>query len=95
MADTLIDIVKREGRRPSEQFQRDKLHASIYAACLSVRAHEGEAKKIADTITDLVIAWCNTKPEVTSGDLRRVAARHLHSYHPDAAYLYEQHKLVF
>jgi len=94
MADTLIDIVKREGRRPSESFQRDKLHASIYAACLSVRAHEGEAKKIADTITDLVITWCNTKPEVTSSDLRRVAARHLQSYHPDAAYVYEQHKLI-
>jgi len=94
MKDAIIDIVKREGQRPSEPFQADKLYASIYAACLSVRAHEGEARKIANTITELVTAWCNTKPEVTSGDLRRVAARHLTAYHPDAAYLYTQHKLI-
>ncbi|MDB5177941.1 MAG: hypothetical protein JWO61_324 [Candidatus Saccharibacteria bacterium] len=94
MADALIDIVKREGRRPSEPFQRDKLHASIYAACLSVRAHEGEARKLADTISDVVIAWCNTKPEVTSNDLRRIAAEHLTAYHAEAAYLYKHHKLV-
>lgn len=94
MADELIDIIKRDGRRPSERFKRPKLHASIYAACLSVGAHEGEAQRVADTISDKVIVWCSTKPEVTSNDLRRIAARHLEAFHPEAAYIYKHHKLV-
>jgi transcriptional regulator NrdR family protein len=94
METALIDIIKHEGRRPSEQFQRQKLHASLYAACLSVRAHEGEARRVADTICDIVVSWCNTKPEVTSNDIRRIAAGHLEAYHPEAAYVYKHHKLV-
>lgn len=94
MDGALIDIVKREGRRPSERFERSKLHASVYAACLSVKAPEGEAKHVADMICDLVSAWCDTKPEVTSGDLRRMAAHHLEDYHPEAAYLYKHHKMM-
>lgn len=94
MADALIDIVKRGGRRPSEQFERSKLHASVYAACLSVQAPEGEAKRVADTVCDVVNVWCTTKPEVTSADLRRIAAAHLEAFHPEAAYLYKHHRLV-
>ena len=94
MADALIDIVKRQGRRPSERFDRAKLYASVYAACLSVQAPEGEARRLADTICDVVAVWCNTKPEVTSSDLRRVAAGRLEAFHPEAAYLYKHHKLV-
>lgn len=94
MDGALIDIVKREGRRPSERFERSKLHASVYAACLSVKAPEGEARRVADMICDVVATWCDTKPEVTSADLRRMAARHLEAYHPEAAYLYKHHKLM-
>jgi transcriptional regulator NrdR family protein len=94
MADALIDIVKRQGRRHSERFNRSKLYASVYAACLSVQAPEGEARRLADTICDVVAEWCNTKPEVTSSDLRRVAASRLEAFHPEAAYLYKHHKLV-
>lgn len=91
---TVIDIVKRQGRRPSEPFDRTKLHASVYAACLSVQAPEGEANRIADTICDTIAVWCSTKPEVTSADLRRVASGHLQAFHPEAAYLYKHHRLV-
>lgn len=94
MNDALIDIVKRGGRRPSERFERPKLYASVYAACLSVQAPEGEARRVADTVCDDVNVWCNTKPEVTSADLRRIAAAHLDAFHPEAAYLYKHHKLV-
>ncbi|MDB5165330.1 MAG: hypothetical protein JWM00_220 [Candidatus Saccharibacteria bacterium] len=94
MSDALIDIIKREGRRPSERFERSKLHASVYAACLSVQAPQGEAQRLADMICDIVAAWCATKPEVTSADLRRMAARHLEAFQPEAAYLYKHHKLV-
>jgi len=89
-----IDIVKRGGRRPSERFNRDKLHASIRAACLSVRSPEGEAEVIAEKTCDALIIWLETKPEVTSADLRRKATETLESFHPEAAYLYKHHRLV-
>jgi transcriptional regulator NrdR family protein len=91
---TAIDIVKRSGRRPSERFNRDKLHASIRAACLSVRSPEGVAETTAKNVCDAVIIWCNTKPEVTSQDIRRIASQHLERFHPEAAYLYKHHRLV-
>jgi transcriptional regulator NrdR family protein len=87
-------IIKREGKRPSEQFERDKLHASIRAACLSVRSPEGEAETIAKNVCTAVIAWLETKPEVTSADLRRKATAVLTSFHPEAAYLYKHHRLI-
>lgn len=89
-----IDIVKRGGQRPTEAFNRTKLHASVRAACLSVRSPEGEAELTADTVCAVVIKWCDTKPEVTSSDLRRKATDALMNLHPEAAYLYKHHRLV-
>ena len=90
----LIDVVKRGGKRPTERFDRDKLHASVQAACLSVRSPHGMAKSAADSVCTTVITWCSNKPEITSDDLRRVAANHLQIIHPEAAYLYKHHRLV-
>lgn len=89
-----IDVVKRGGLRPSEPFDAAKLHHSIRAACLSVRSPEGEAELTAHHVCQVVSRWCDTKPEVTSHDLRRKAADALHRLHPEAAYLYKQHRLV-
>ena len=89
-----ITVIKRGGRRPSETFNSDKLHASVLAACLSVRSPEGEADLTARTVCDAVRRWCDTKPEVTSSDLRRKAVDSLSVLHPEAAYLYKQHRLV-
>lgn len=89
-----IDIVKRSGKRPTEPFNSDKLHHSVRAALLSVRSPEGEAEITAVAVTNAVILWLETKPEVTSHDLRRVASAHLKKFHPDAAYLYEQHRTI-
>lgn len=89
-----IDIVKRGGRRATEPFTRPKLHASIVAACLSVRSPEGVAETTANTVCDAVIVWLEAKPEVTSADLRRKAAETLNRHHPEAAYLYKHHRLV-
>lgn len=94
MAGKAIDIVKRGGRRPTESFSRPKLHASIRAACLSVRSPEGVAESTADNVCDVVIIWLETKPEVTSGDIRRKASDVLESFHPEAAYLYKHHRVV-
>lgn len=94
MGGKAIDIVKRGGQRPTEPFARRKLHASIRAACLSVRSPEGVAETTANDVCDAVIIWLDTKPEVTSADLRRKASDTLQHYHPEAAYLYKHHRLV-
>lgn len=89
-----ITIIKRDGTRPTEQFSDAKLHGSIYAACLSVRTSEGEAHRIASDVLTTAKHWCQDHPEVTSHDLRRVATKHLSLFHPEAAYLYQHHRLV-
>ncbi len=90
----LIDVVKRGGKRTTERFNRDKLYASILAACLSERSPDGMAETTAHRVCDVVVIWCNNRPEITSDDLRRVAAKHLAILHPEAAYLYKHHRLV-
>ncbi len=90
----LIDVVKRGGKRTTEPFKRDKLHASVLAACLSVRSPQGMAESAASDVCSVVITWCKTRPEITSDDVRRVAAKHLEIIHPEAAYLYKHHRLV-
>jgi transcriptional regulator NrdR family protein len=87
-------IIKRKGQRPAEHFTRDKLHQSIVAASLSARAPEGQAESIAHAVTNYVLEWLESRPEVTSHDIRLTATRHLRAHHPDAAYLYEQHRII-
>lgn len=82
-------IVKR-GKRHDELFQIEKLEQSIKAACLSVRAPLRQAEQVAESVCKHVVQWLEQRPEVTSADLRRVAARSLEIHHPDAAYLYQQ-----
>lgn len=89
-----IDVVKRSGRRPTERFDPDKLLQSIRAACLSVRSPEGVAESTAIRVTGAVILWAESKPAVTSQDLRRLAGTHLERYHPEAAYLYKHHRII-
>ena len=86
-------VIKR-GSHDSEAFDPLKLHQSIVAACLSVRAFEGEAHVTAERVCRHVISWLMSKTEVTSADIRRVASDYLRVYHPEAAYLYEHHQLV-
>lgn len=78
----------------SEQFDALKLHSSIVAACMAVRAFEGEAHATAERVCRGVLDWLMTKTEVTSDDIRRIAADYLHIYHPEAAYMYEHHRLI-
>ena len=93
MSGGAIDIVKSRGR-PTESFLRDKLHTSLVAACLSAQCPPGQAESIATAVTERVLEWLETRPEITSNDLRRVAARYLQVHHPDAGYMYEQHKQI-
>ena len=87
-------IVKQKGIRKSEPFSPEKLHASVQAACLSVRSPEGEAETIAKRVVDAVVTWSAGKAAVTSDDIRRIASRGLELFHPEAAYLYQHHASV-
>lgn len=90
----VIDVVKRSGRRPTEKFKREKLHASVYASCLSVRSPEGHAHDTSNAVCDMVVIWLTERPSVTSDDLRRKAGQALDILNPEAAYLYKHHHLV-
>lgn len=89
-----LHIIKQGGSRSTESFSPEKLHASVQAACLSVQSPEGEASMIAGRVVDAVLTWSQHKAAVTSDDLRRIAGRGLELFHPEAAYLYQHHKLV-
>lgn len=86
-----VDIVKRGGKRPSERFQPEKLKASLVATALSVQTPRGQAETTADLVVSEVTIWLVKHPEVTSDDIRRIAAFHLKTHHPDAAYMYENY----
>lgn len=86
-------VLKRKDGMP-ETFDPLKLHTSIVAACLAVRALEGEAHVTAERVCRHVIDWLTTKSEVTSSDIRRVTASHLNNYHAEAGYMYEHHPLM-
>ncbi len=86
-------IVKRHGH--TEAFDERKLYASVFSACQSVREPEGSAELIADKVAHDVKQWLTTKHEVTSNDIRAIAAKHLQSYHPDAAYIYKHHRVIW
>lgn len=87
-------VVKRQGKRPTEPFNRDKLYRSLMAACLSVKTPEGQAETTADSVCDAITAWLEDKPEVTSDDIRRKAGSVLEIFHPEAAHLYKHHHLI-
>lgn len=89
-----VSVVKNSKPKHSEMFDPLKLHQSIVAACLAVREFEGAADVTAERVCKAVLDWLMTKDEVTSADLRRVAAKHLAIYHPEAAYIYEHHRMI-
>lgn len=88
-----IDIVKRKPRQP-EPFQRDKLHRAVYAACVSVRMPSGSAEQVTVSVCDAVVGWLATREVATTRDIRNIATKHLRTYHPDVAYIYEQHRHI-
>lgn len=80
--------------KQSRPFDPLLLHQSIVSACMSVRSHEGEAHETAERVCTKVIDWLAPKTEVTSSDIRRIAAKHLSVYHPEAAYMYQNLEMM-
>lgn len=89
-----VHVVKNGRNKRPEAFSEDKLHRSIVAACASSGTPVGQAESIARRVVSDVHEWLENRPEVTSADIRRVAARYLKTYHPDASYLYEHHRSI-
>lgn len=87
-------VVKSGRGKHPESFNEDKLHKSIAAACVSSSTPVGQAESIARRVVSEVNEWLENRPEVTSADIRRIAARYLKTYHPDASYLYEHHRSI-
>ena len=86
--------VVRQGTHNSEAFNPVKLHSSILWACMAVRAYEGEAHAAAEHVCKNVIDWLDEQTAVTSADIQRVSTSFLKTYHPEAAYMYQQHNLI-
>jgi len=86
-------IVKRHGH--SELFDEKKLYASIYAVCLAVREPTATAELVAEKVVKDVSVWLSPKHEVTSNDIRRQAAKHLHVYNDEASHLYMQQRILW
>ncbi|HEX6462154.1 MAG TPA: hypothetical protein VFZ58_02660 [Candidatus Saccharimonadales bacterium] len=78
----------------SEPYNEQKLFASIYASCLSVRTPIGSAEMIAQKVCRALTPWLAKKPEITSADIRRKTSEHLAAYHPEAAYIYKNHRMM-
>ena len=89
-----IDVVKRGKSRTTESFERAKLERSIRAAMRTVKTPDGQADDTARAVCDVVMQWLETRPEVTSADLRRQAAAALHPLHPEAAFIYQNYKVI-
>lgn len=89
-----VYIAKHHANTETEKFDAVKLHKSILASCLAVRAYEGEAHMIAEKVCKSVLKWLATKTEVTSADIRRKTTEYLHIYHSEAAYLYEHQSMM-
>lgn len=87
-------VVKNGHHHHVEPFDDEKLHKSVVAACLSAGSPSGYAESIARRVVAEVTGWLEDRPEVTSNDIRRVTARAIKTYHPDASYLYEHHRSI-
>lgn len=88
----MTHVVKNSHHRHPEAFNQQKLHQSIVAACLASGSPAGHAESLARRVTGDVVEWIESRPEVTSNDIRRVASKSLRTYHPDASFLYEHHR---
>ncbi len=86
-------IVKRGGH--VESYDERKLYASVYAAALATNQPVGVAELIAKEVVALTSEWLETKHEVTSNDIRRIASERLKSINSDVAYHYQHHRMVW
>ena len=85
-------VVKRKGHK--EEYDNRKVYASVYAACLNVHMHQGEAELVADKVAKEIDDWVKTKEEVTAHEIFLSITQVLKKYNPDASFMYETHRDV-
>lgn len=90
-----VDVVKNDGKRPTERYERAKLERSIRATLHSLNTPEGQAGDTARAVCDVVEQWLEQRAEVTSRDLRQQTVIALTPLHPEAAFMYERHNSIF
>ena len=73
-------------------YQPSLLAQSIHDACMKTLGFAGEAETTAIKVCQEVEDWLQDKEEVTSSDMRRIAAAALRKYNPPAAYEYLPNK---
>ena len=84
-------IVKRKGH--TEEYDPQKLYASVYAACVSAGDSEEKAEEVAEAATGQITPWVRKQEEeVSSGSIARQAVDFLAKHSPKAAFLYENHR---
>ena len=87
-----MHVVKRAGHK--EEYDSRKVYASVYASCLNVHMHAGEAELIADKVSREITSWLEDKKEVTAHEIFKQVVEALGKYNPDAAFMYETHRDV-
>lgn len=87
-------IKNTKNKNQIEDYDHERLYHSILTACLGARQPEGQAEATANAACDKVEKWISTRPEITNGDIRRVAAEMLEKFDPEAAYSYTQQHLI-
>lgn len=80
-------VIKRTGERDGE-YSREKLKKSILVEAAALNIPDGQAEEIAKKACNEVEKWLKTKTEVTSNDIRLIAAKSLKKLHEDLAYIY-------
>lgn len=83
-------VVKRKGH--SEEYDIRKIYASVYAACLNVHCHHGEAELIADKVSAEVDRLVKNKKETLAHEIFLGVSKALVKYNPDAAFMYRTHR---
>ena len=86
-------VVKRNGS--DEAFDVKKLYASIYTSMLAAHETTKTAEYVSNEVSRSVQAWAHSLTELSSHDIRVVAAKKLVEYNTRAQFLYLHHKLMF
>lgn len=89
-----ITVHKQGKKDRTENYDPQKLHASIYATCLSVHIPDGQSEHLAELVTSVVSRWTKDKTDITSQDIRLKAAEALQIHNPDASYLYKNNQRI-
>ena len=89
-----VIVIKSHNTKKTEYFDIDKLQKSLVATCRSLKTPDGQAEDIAKSVAAGAAKWAESKQEITTDDIRRIGAKLLTKYHPEAAYLYKQQLTV-